>query len=65
MLKIRTAEDDLKGEIAESYMEFLRNSAVINFQDARDTFRVTGVTGGKSEHILDYPASQIIEYARA
>lgn len=54
-----------RGEITESHMGLLRDSAEIILQDAHETLQATGVTENKREYIQGDPASQIIEYARA
>lgn len=53
------------GEITESHMGLLRDSAEIILQDAQETLRAAGVKEDKSEYILGDPASRIIEYAQS
>lgn len=53
------------GEITESHMGLLRDSAEIILHDAQDTLKAAGVTPDKSEYMMGDPASQIIEYAQA
>lgn len=52
------------GEINESHMGLLRDSAEIILQEAKETLRAAGVMEDKCEYILGDPASQIIEYAQ-
>jgi nucleotide-binding universal stress UspA family protein len=53
------------GEITESHMGLLRDSAEIILQDAQETLKAAGVTEEKSVYIVGDPAFQIIEYAQA
>jgi nucleotide-binding universal stress UspA family protein len=53
----------VKGEITESRMEILRDSAEIILQDAQEKLHQAGVTEDKCEYIMGDPASKILEYA--
>lgn len=51
------------GEVTESRLEILENSADIILDNARERFTAAGVTDVKSEYVLGDPASKMIEYA--
>jgi nucleotide-binding universal stress UspA family protein len=53
----------VKGEITESRVEILRDSAEIILQDAQEKLHQAGVTEDKCEYIMGDPASKILEYA--
>lgn len=51
------------GEVTESRMEILENSAEIILDNAREQLEQAGVAGVKSEFVMGDPASQILNYA--
>jgi nucleotide-binding universal stress UspA family protein len=51
------------GEVNESRMEILQDSAEIILDNARSKFEEAGITDVKSEFVLGDPASKILEYA--
>jgi nucleotide-binding universal stress UspA family protein len=51
------------GEVNESRMEILQDSAEIILDNARKKFEEAGLTDVKAEYILGDPASKILEYA--
>lgn len=51
------------GEVTESRLEILENSAEIILDNAREKFTEAGITDVKSEYVLGDPASKMIEYA--
>jgi nucleotide-binding universal stress UspA family protein len=53
----------VRGEITESRMEILRDSAEIILQDAQEKLHEAGVTEDKCEYIMGDPAFKILEYA--
>ena len=52
-----------KGEVTESRMEILQDSAEIILQDARERFEKAGLSEAKSDFVIGDPASRILEYA--
>jgi len=52
-----------KGEVTESRMEILQDSAEIILQNAEERFRAAGFTLAKSDFVVGDPASKILEYA--
>jgi nucleotide-binding universal stress UspA family protein len=52
------------GEVTESRMEILQNSAEIILESARARFEEAGLADVKSEYILGDPASKILAYAK-
>lgn len=53
------------GEITESHMGLLRDSAEIILHDAEEALGAAGVSASKREYTQGDPASRIIEYAQA
>jgi nucleotide-binding universal stress UspA family protein len=51
------------GEVTESRMEILQDSAEIILENAREKFEDAGLTAVKSEYVLGDPAAKILEYA--
>ena len=51
------------GEVNESRMEILQNSAEIILDNARRKFEEAGIAGVQSDYIMGDPASKILEYA--
>jgi nucleotide-binding universal stress UspA family protein len=51
------------GEVTESRLEILQDSAEIILDNARKKFDEVGITTVKGEYILGDPASKILEYA--
>ena len=51
------------GEVTESRMEILQNSADIILESARGRFEEAGITNVQSECVVGDPASKILEYA--
>jgi nucleotide-binding universal stress UspA family protein len=51
------------GEVTESRMEILQDSAEIILDSAGEKLQEAGITDVKSEHIIGDPASKILEYA--
>ena len=52
-----------KGEVTESRMEILRDSAEIILQNAHERFQAAGLTEAKRDFVVGDPASKILEYA--
>jgi nucleotide-binding universal stress UspA family protein len=52
-----------KGEVTESRIEILRDSAEIILQDARERFEKAGLSEVKSDFVMGDPAFKILEYA--
>jgi nucleotide-binding universal stress UspA family protein len=51
------------GEVNESRMEILQNSAELILDSARQKFEEAGLADVKSQYILGDPATKILEYA--
>ncbi|MFN2225470.1 MAG: universal stress protein [Anaerolineae bacterium] len=51
------------GDVTESRLEILQNSAEIILENARKKFEEAGLTGIKSEYVMGDPATRILEYA--
>ena len=51
------------GEVTESRMEILQDSAEIILDSARERFQEAGITEVRGEYIIGDPASRILEYA--
>lgn len=51
------------GEVTESRMEILQNSAEIILDNARQKFEEAGLADVESQYILGDPATKILEYA--
>jgi nucleotide-binding universal stress UspA family protein len=51
------------GEVTQSRMEILQDSAEIILDSARGRFEEAGVTGVQGEYVVGNPASKILEYA--
>jgi nucleotide-binding universal stress UspA family protein len=51
------------GEVTESRMEILEDSAEIILDNAREKFQQAGISGVKTEYVVGNPASKILEYA--
>lgn len=51
------------GEVTESRMEILQDSADIILDNARDQLEQTGLSDVRSDYIMGDPASKILEYA--
>jgi nucleotide-binding universal stress UspA family protein len=51
------------GEVTESRMEILQNSAEIILDTARERFKEAGITDVQGEYVVGDPASKILEYA--
>jgi nucleotide-binding universal stress UspA family protein len=54
-----------RGEINESRMEILRNSAEIILEDAQKTLKEMGILQFQHEYVIGDPASKILEYSKA
>jgi len=52
------------GEVTESRMEVLQDSAEIILDNAKEKFVKAGVVDVQSEYVVGDPAFQIVEYAR-
>ena len=52
-----------RGEVTESRMEILQDSAEIILQNAYERFQAAGFTQVKSDFVVGDPASRILEYA--
>ena len=52
------------GEVTESRMEILEDSAEIILGNAREKFEEAGITDVTAEYVLGDPASKILEYAQ-
>ena len=50
------------GEVTESRMEILQDSAEIILDNAREKFTAAGLTDVKSEYVMGDPATRILEY---
>jgi nucleotide-binding universal stress UspA family protein len=51
------------GEVTESRMEILQDSAEIILDSAREEFAEAGITDVQGEYIVGDPAAKILEYA--
>jgi nucleotide-binding universal stress UspA family protein len=51
------------GEVTQSRLEILQDSAEIILNNAHKAFEAAGLTEVKSEYVLGDPASKILEYA--
>ena len=51
------------GEVTESRMEILQNSAEIILSNAKEQFIAQGITDVQSEFVIGKPAAKIAEYA--
>lgn len=51
------------GEVTESRMEILQDSAEIILDSARERFVAAGITDVQREYVVGDPASRILEYA--
>jgi nucleotide-binding universal stress UspA family protein len=51
------------GEVTESRMEILQDSAEIILDSARSKFEEAGITAVHSEYVVGDPATKILEYA--
>jgi nucleotide-binding universal stress UspA family protein len=51
------------GEVTESRMEILQDSAEIILDSARESFEEAGITDIQGEYVVGDPASKILEYA--
>ena len=52
------------GEVTESRMEILQNSAEIILEDAKAKFDEAGISDLKCEYVIGPPATKIAEYAK-
>jgi nucleotide-binding universal stress UspA family protein len=52
------------GEVTESRMEILQDSAEIILDSTRERFEEAGITNIQGEYVMGDPASKILEYAR-
>jgi len=62
-LPIEIMEMIAAGEITESRMEILQNSAQIILDNARRSFEAAGLTEITSDYVIGDPAYKILEYA--
>lgn len=62
-LPVEIMEMIAAGEITESRMEILQNSAEIILDNARRPFEQAGLTGVKGKYVIGDPASEILAYA--
>ena len=51
------------GDVTQSRLEILQDSAEIILENARKEFEAVGLTRIKSEYVMGDPASRILEYA--
>jgi nucleotide-binding universal stress UspA family protein len=51
------------GEVTQSRLEILQDSAEIILDGARERFEEAGITNVQSEYVVGNPASKILEYA--
>jgi nucleotide-binding universal stress UspA family protein len=51
------------GEVTESRMEILQDSAEIILESAQASFEEAGITNAQSEYVVGDPASMILKYA--
>jgi len=52
-----------RGEVTESRMELLQDSAEIILENAKEKFDQAGLTDIKTEYLIGSPASTIVDYA--